>query len=129
VGAAALARLAPADWPALRLAFHPSVRRLALRWNAPQLWKALTDGGERPELQVAAEPLAWLAWRKDLRSYFRSLEGGEATVLDAARGGSSFGELCERLAAAHGAERAPAEAAALLATWLGAGLVVAAAPA
>ncbi|HEX4618467.1 MAG TPA: DNA-binding domain-containing protein [Steroidobacteraceae bacterium] len=126
--AAALARLAPADWPELRLAFHPSVRRLALTWNAPQLWKALTGGAERPELSVVAEPVQWLAWRQDLGTYFRSLEPPEATALDAARSGRSFGELCELLAAAHGPERAPAEAAALLSGWLGAGLIVAAAP-
>ncbi len=127
--AAALARVAPADWPELRLTFHPSVRRLALRWNAPQLWRALTDGAGRPELRVAAEPVEWLAWRQDLTTYFRSLAAGEAAALDAARAGQSFGELCELLAAAHGTERAAAEAAALLAGWLGAGLIVAAAPA
>jgi hypothetical protein len=127
--AAALARVAPADWPELRFTFHPSVRRAALRWNAPQVWKALTEGGERPELRVAAEPVEWLAWRQDLRNYFRSLEPGEARILDAARDGASFGELCEQLAAVRGAGRAPAEAAALLAAWLDGGLIVAAAPA
>jgi hypothetical protein len=129
LGAAALARVPPADWPELRFTFHPSVRRLALRWNAPQLWKALTDGAERPELRVVAEPVEWLAWRQDLRTYFRSLEAGEAAALDAARKAQTFGELCELLAAAHGTERAAAKAAAFLAGWLGAGLVVAAAPA
>ena len=129
LSAATLTRIAPAHWPGLRLAFHPSVRRLSLRWNVPQLWKALTDEGERPELAVTAEPVEWLAWRQDLGSYFRSLAGGEAAALDAARSGESFGGLCELLAATHGAERAPAEAAALLAAWLNAGLVVAAEPA
>ena len=129
LSAAALSRVPPAAWPGLRLTFHPSVRRLALSWNVPQLWKALTEGGERPELAVTTEPVEWLAWRQDLGSYFRSLSGGEAAALDAARSGESFGGLCERLAAAHGAGRAPAEAAALLAAWLDAGLVVAADPA
>lgn len=127
--AAALARLPPADWPQLRLRFHPSVRRLALSWNAPQLWQALTDGAERPELRVVAEPIEWLAWRQDLTTYFRSLAAGEAAALDAARNGRSFGELCELLAATHGTERAPAEAATLLAGWLGGGLLIAAVPA
>lgn len=127
--AAALARLPPADWAELRLSFHPSVRRVALAWNAPQLWKALTEGGERPELELAAAPVEWLAWRQDFSTYFRSLEATEAAALDAAREGSSFGELCERLAAGPDATQAPAQAAALLAGWVGAGLIVAAAPA
>jgi hypothetical protein len=129
LSAVALARIAPADWAELRFGFHPSVRRLALEWNAPQLWKALTEGGERPELELAAVPVEWLAWRQDLRTYFRSLEPPEAALLDAARAGSSFGELCELLAAAHDAGQAPAQAAALLAAWLSSGLIVAAAPA
>jgi hypothetical protein len=129
VGAAALTGIAPAEWAELRFAFHPSVRRLALRWNVPQLWKALTGEGERPELSVLAEPVEWLLWRRDLRTYFRSLAAGEVAVLDAARAGSSFGELCELLAETSGSERAPAEAAALLAGWFGGGLMVAAAPA
>ncbi len=127
--AAALARVAPADWAELRFTFHPSVRRVALAWNAPQLWKALTEGGERPQLELAAAPVEWLAWRQDLRTWFRSLAAAEAAALDAARAGRGFGELCELLAATHGAHQAPAEAAALLAVWLGAGLIVAAAPA
>ncbi|HXY96950.1 MAG TPA: DNA-binding domain-containing protein [Steroidobacteraceae bacterium] len=124
---AALARVAPADWPELCFTFHPSVRRLALRWNAPQVWKALTEESERPELRVVTEPVEWLLWRQDLSNYFRSLEPTEAGALDAARNGASFGELCERLAASHGAERTAAEAATLLARWLGDGLIVAAA--
>ncbi len=129
LSSAALAGVAPADWAELRFTFHPSVHRLALAWNAPQLWKALTEGGERPQLRVVAQPVEWLAWRQELKTYFRSLQALEAAALDAARNGETFGELCELLAAAHGAGQAPAQAAALLAGWLGAGLIVAAAPA
>ena len=127
--AATLARVAPADWAQLCFTWHPSVHRLGLRWNVPQLWKALTEGAERPELRVLQEPVEWLLWRQDLGTRFRSLESGEAVVLDAARRGESFGALCELLAAQHGAGRAPQAAAALLAGWVGAGLIVAAAPA
>jgi len=126
--AAALAGIAPADWAALRFGFHPSVHRLALAWNAPQLWQALTDGEERPELRVAAAPVEWLLWRQHLTSYFRSLEPPEAAALDTACAGGTFGELCERLAAVHGAERAPREAAAFLSGWIAAGMLVAVTP-
>jgi hypothetical protein len=126
LGSVALARVAPADWAQLRFTWHPSVRRLALRWNAPQLWKALTGDSQRPELSVLAEPVEWLAWRHELKTYFRSLEPTEARAVDAARGGHSFGELCELLATAAGADAAPAAAAALLRGWLAGGLIVAA---
>ncbi|HYL02809.1 MAG TPA: DNA-binding domain-containing protein [Steroidobacteraceae bacterium] len=128
IGPGALAGLAPAEWAGLRFAWHPSLRRLALAWNAPQLWKALTGDAERPALEVLATPVEWLAWRRGLDSLFRSLAPGEAAALDAARAGASFGALCEQLAAVHGPERAALEAAALLRTWLESGLVVGAAP-
>jgi hypothetical protein len=129
LAAAALARVAPADWARLRFSWHPSLTRLALRWNVPQLWKALLEKATRPELVVVAEPVEWLLWRQDLRSCYRSLEPGEAAALDAAVAGQSFGELCELLATLYGAERAPGEAAALLAGWVAAGLIVAVAAA
>jgi hypothetical protein len=126
IGPAVLAEVAPADWARLTFRWHPSVRRLALEWNAPQLWKALTGGGERPELRVAAEPVQWLAWRQALKTYFRSLPPEEAAALDAARAGRSFAELCELLAAGQEEARAAAQAAALLHGWLSCGLIVAA---
>jgi hypothetical protein len=128
IGPEALAGLAPSEWAQLCLGWHPSVRRLALNWNAPQLWKALTEDAARPALEVLSEPVEWLAWRRGLDTYFRSLARAEAAALDAARAGASFGALCELLAAGHGAERAAGEAAALLRVWLESGLIVAAAP-
>jgi hypothetical protein len=122
----ALARVAPADWAQLGFEWHPSVRRIALVWNVPQLWQALTDAEERPELTLLPEPIEWLAWRRQLRTYFRSLSRSEATLLDAARAGETFGALCEQLEAEHGADAAPARAAALLHAWVDAGLIVAA---
>lgn len=123
--AEALARVAPAQWAKLRFEWHPSLRRIALVWNVPQLWQALTDGQERPELTLLPEPIEWLAWRRELRTYFRSLPGSEAALLDAARAGVPFGELCEELQSELGAQSAPAQAAALLRSWLGSGLIVA----
>ncbi|MGB6604839.1 MAG: DNA-binding domain-containing protein [Steroidobacteraceae bacterium] len=123
--AAALGSVAPGDWAQLRFEWHPGVRRIALVWNVPQLWQALTDERERPELSLLAEPVEWLAWRQELRTYFRSLSKSEAALVDAARAGACFGELCEQLQAELGAQAAPARAAALLRAWVAAGLIVA----
>ncbi len=122
----ALARTPPARWAQLSFEWHPSVRRIALAWNVPQLWQALTRGEERPELVLLPEPIEWLAWRQELRSCFRSLSRSEAAALDAARAGDCFGELCERLGAELGEHAAPAQAATLLRAWVDAGLIVAA---
>jgi len=57
-----------------------------------------------------------------------TLPPAEQTLLDAARAGTLFGELCELLCAEVGAA-APAKAAALLRGWVDAGLISGARPA
>ena len=90
----------------------------------PQLWQALSEDRARPEMTLAATPLEWLLWREDLTSYFRSLPGTEASVLDAARSGWPFGELCTLLCEELGDGEAPVRAATLLRGWITAGLIV-----
>ena len=122
----ALSSVPPQQWAQLRFGWHPSVQRLTLWWNVPQLWQALAHDGERPPATLAAEPVDWLLWREELTSYFRSLTTTEAAALDAARSGWPFGELCELLCAEVGATQAPLEAATLLRGWIAARLIVSA---
>jgi hypothetical protein len=126
LSADALTRIPPLQWAQLRFRWHPSVQRLTLWWNVPQLWRALSEDGERPEMTLAATPVAWLLWRENLTSYFRSLAKTEAGVLDAARSGWPFGELCTLLCEELGDTEAPREAAALLRGWISTGLIVSA---
>jgi hypothetical protein len=122
--AEALARIPPAQWAQLRLRWHASVQRLTLWWNVPQLWQALSEDGERPAMTLAAAPVEWLLWRENLTTYFRSLPETEASVLDAARSGWPFGELCTLLCEEIGDAEAPAQAAALLRGWISSGLII-----
>lgn len=115
------------QWAQLRFTFHPSLQRLTLWWNVPQLWQALTEDTARPAASLAAEPLEWLLWRQDLSSYFRSLPQTEAAALDGALRGWPFGELCELLCTELGEAAAPAPAATLLRGWVASGLIVSAA--
>ena len=124
IGPAALAQIAPARWAELCFEFHPSLRRLELFWNAPQLWKALTtDGAERRQPEVRADATPWVLWREELQTYFRSLQESEAEALDAARGGASFGEICGVLAAHCSEAEIPRQAAGYLKQWLQDGLI------
>ena len=124
LGADDLARIPPSQWAQLRFCWHPSVQRLTLWWNVPQLWRALSEGGERPTMTLAAAPTQWLLWRENLTTCFRSLPKTEAGVLDAARSGWPFGELCALLCEELGESEAPSQAAALLRGWIGSGLIV-----
>ena len=111
---------------AVTLPVAPEHARLALEWNAPQIWAALSADGERPAGRIGAPRCAWLLWRQELGSFFRSLTDSEAAALDAAREGWPFGELCGLLCEQVGEERAPPEAATLLRGWVAAGLIAAA---
>src|SRR5579862_3495789 len=114
--AAALGAVQPQEWAQLRFQWHPSLVRLSLRWNAPQIWAALSADGERPAAEVGVA-VPWLLWRQGLGSFYRSLTHTEAAALDAAREGWPFGELCELLCERVGEQRAPLEAATFLRSW------------
>jgi len=125
LGIEAFAQVAPQQWDQLRFDFHPAMRRMALAWNVPQIWKAVSEEGEPPEMQLNDAPVEWVLWRQDLSNYFRSLKPGEAVALEAARGGQPFGEICALLADAFGEAGAPAKAAGFLRDWVESGLIIA----
>jgi len=124
LGHEALEKIAPEQWAGLRFSWHPSLRRLALSWNVPQIWQAITEEREPPAPSLCDSECEWLLWRRELTSFFRSLSAGEAHALDAARKGWPFGELCELLCEELGEEAAPLEAATLLRSWIASGLIV-----
>lgn len=120
----ALTNVPPQEWAGLSFDFQPAIRRLDLLWNAPQTWKALTGGGDRPQPELAACSQPWLLWRHQLQILFRSLGSDEAVAFDALRAGATFGDacviLCERLTS----EQAPIRAATSLRSWTESGLIV-----
>jgi hypothetical protein len=119
-----LARVQPQEWGQLRFGWHPSVRRLELHWNAAQIWQAATQAQEPAQVSFSEQTQPWLLWRQQLTTYFRSLPRTEDVVLDAARKGWPFGELCALLCDEVGDEHAPLQAATLLRGWVASGLLV-----
>jgi hypothetical protein len=127
IASSAFAQLAPEQWAELRFQWSPSVQVVELEWNAPQLWKAVTDEAERPDPSLGGEPLSYLVWRRDLQLYFRPLSQEEARVVSAARAGHSFGELCVLLCEHLDEAEASLHAAGFLRGWVESGLIVGAA--
>ncbi len=123
--AESLAELAPAAWANIRLALHPSVRRLDLAWNVAEIWQAV-DRHETPGTPLAyPHPLAWLIWRQELKTFFRSLEREEAWALDAVLNGMRFGDLCEGLCRWLPEHEVAQRAAGFLRRWINDQLVTA----
>ncbi len=123
VALAEVASIAPTEWPGMRLAFHPSVRRLDLRWNVPTIWSQIDQGHDPVDAPREGDGVSWLVWRQDLQQHFRSLDPDEAWAIDRAREGASFEELCEGLCSWHDESGVPVHAAGLLKRWINDGLV------
>lgn len=118
-----MATIPPDAWPSLSFVTHRSLKRLDLRWNVPTVWKAIDAEEEPPALQENDYPVAWLVWRQDLHTYFRSLSVDEAWALDALQRGENFAVICEGLSEWADAQNVALHAAALLKQWLMDGLI------
>lgn len=112
-------------WGDLQFEFHPSVSRLDLEWNTPQLWSAIDEQSDPVAPEKLEHPYAWIIWRKDLLNYYRSLDVDEAWALDSAMRGESFGYLCEGVCEWIDAEHAPARVAGFVSKWIEDDLLVA----
>lgn len=110
-------------WPELRFVPHPSVHRLDLEWNIPEMWQALTDDQPVQVTAVRDKTSPWLVWRELLMTRFRSLQIDEQMALDALRGGGRFSEVCEVLATLLGEDEVPLRVAGLLKGWIAQGLI------
>jgi hypothetical protein len=118
-----MAAIPPDAWPDLTFATHASVRRLDLHWNVPTIWKAIDAGDDPPAPEPADGPRAWLLWRRDLTTHFRSLEIDEAWAFDALHRGETFATICEGLTEWIDAQNVAVQAAGLLKRWLIDGLI------
>ncbi len=119
-----LALINPEAWPELRFKLHPTVRRLDLTWNAPEIWKALNEELDPPAPEINKHITAWLVWRHDLKIQFRSLEVNEAWALDALRINTTFADLCVGLCEWTDESHAALQAARFIQRWLSDGLLL-----
>ncbi|MGO9674718.1 MAG: putative DNA-binding domain-containing protein [Methylocella sp.] len=122
---ASLAHVAPADWPGLTFAFHPSVTTLDLLQGTAQAY-ARTRGHEDAEgahQMLAADCETILFWRNDGGVFYRAIDAGEKLAQAEAAGRSNFAQLCAALAERSAGADVTAQAAGFLARWFNDGLV------
>lgn len=115
---AALAALAPADWPALRLGLDASLQRARLTRNVDAIRRAVDREEAAPALETLAAAQGWATWRREWIVRHRRLEDDEAAALDAVAQGATFADLCAQLCRWHAAEDVAARAATLLRRWV-----------
>jgi hypothetical protein len=118
-----MANIPPDDWPELRFSIHPSVHRLDLEWNIPEMWQALTDDNPKQVTAIHSKASPWLIWREQLVTRFRSMQTDEQVPLDMLRSGKTFNEACEALTMFMSEDEVPLRAASLLKAWIVQGLL------
>jgi hypothetical protein len=114
--------IAPADWPALKLALHPASQILKLEWNVAGILKAVEQGGELSP--AVPDAMSMLVWRSRSRVYYRAIDSAEHEELEAIAKEITFAEICEMIAG-HDEHEDPAIAInQRLEIWLRDGLLV-----
>lgn len=115
--------LDPSVWTTLRFSFHPSLHIAPYNWNVAAVWTSVQDEHEQPTLPVKLPEMSHvIQWRRDLLSYFRTLDMDEAMPLRLAMDNKAFPQICESLVPSQGENAAP-RAAELLKGWIAEGLI------
>ena len=106
-----------AEWPAVQVRFHPSLRLHAVAYNSVETWRAIKDGHAPPEVRPAVGT-EWALWRDCERvGRFRSLDAEESAAVAHFRNGGDFAGFCMLLTAWHSAESVPMAALGRLRAW------------
>lgn len=118
-----LAAVAPEDWVDLSFAPNTAVRRLDLNSNAAEVWQALHNESEMPEIRTLSPAIPIIVSRGDGMASYRPMTADEAMMWDEAARGVKFSVLCEMLAMHGGEDDAATRAAGYLQNWIVAGLL------
>jgi hypothetical protein len=116
--------LVPAgSWPAMRLAFHPSLVRVGTEWNAVAIWRAINQGMPPPAPAPHCPARSWAVWRQGGRTRFRPLPPDDAWALDLAMRSQPFETISRALCHWLPPREAAPHAARMLGDWVDAGWV------
>ena len=113
----------PDRWAGIRPRLKPAVRRLALEWNVPVLWKAIDGDRPPPPPERMDRTVEWLLWRQDMLVRWRSVGPDEAWALRRCDAGEDFGSICAGLSEWVGEDAAAFRAATCLKQWAADGVL------
>ena len=105
-------------WEGLVFRFQPPLQLLELDWPVRALRSALDREKGLDLDSLARRAIRVVVWRADDRVFHRELDPDEASLLESALRGETFGNQCARLADRVGDDRAPGLAVEWIARWL-----------
>jgi hypothetical protein len=110
---------------ALPLALIPCARLLATEFAVDDVWRQVEAGelGDDGPAAPAAEPRTLLVWRQEVEVYHRAVDALERAALSRVQEGTTFGLICELVAAELPEAEAAPRAFSLLANWASDGLL------
>lgn len=116
-----LRRIAPADWPDLRIELIPALQVLQSAWPVHAIWTT-TEAGELPAAMPEVETHVRV-WRDGFMIYQASMDASECAALERVAEGEPFAAMCDALVPLVGPERAAGEAAQIVLRWIEDGIV------
>ncbi|QYJ07666.1 HvfC/BufC N-terminal domain-containing protein [Qipengyuania flava] len=119
----ACAGFGEADWEGLRLSLVPGVSVLEASFDLVRLWSSLASEEGEADLAALESAHCAIVWREGERPVFVLRPAWEGAALLAFQRGATFAEVCAGLVDTLGEDAAIAEAGAMLARWVGEGLV------
>ena len=125
LGLPALTAVPPEGWGNLRFMAHPSLHLVKPLCNIVSIWHAHNNGEALPSVVSSEIPSVIAIWRRDFKTWFRTLDSDEAALWTWLSSGCSFGDACAMYAQT--ADRTDADAAqraaGLLGTWINDGWI------
>ena len=86
------------NWLSWAQPLHPSLLLRSVTSNVVQIWRAIDDDAEVPEVQVLDTPKALAIWRKGQQPHFQTLDADEAAFVQHLQSGSSIEATADTLA-------------------------------
>lgn len=106
-------------WPA---PLHPSLILRTLRTNVTQIWRAIEDDVDVPEVQFYEGAKFIAVWRKGLQPHFQTMDSDQAAFLTSLQAGQSIDEAANALAGTDALPE-PQRLAGWLQAWLADGIL------
>jgi hypothetical protein len=113
-----LDRITPHELSGMKLLLHPSVKMLRMRWNVPELVRALHAREQSVVLGPGPAPVAYAVWRREDEVFWRELSIQEAAAFEATQNDLKFRQVRNCLLAWMTPKQSMTHSAALLRRWV-----------